>query len=705
MRFKVFHLVSFALLAACAPQINYTQYVDPMVGTDAHGHVFLGANVPFGAVQVGPSQTGDTWDWCSGYHYSDSTIIGFAHTHLSGTGCGDLGDIVLAPRTNDKPYSLFRHETEVAKAGYYKVRMDSYGADVELTATARCGFHKYHYDNPEEARVVVNLERGVRDKVTDCHAEQVGPNAVCGYRTSTGWAKNHTCYFYAEFSKSITSFKVETPETPENPDATGELFSFLTFDMGGGSDLYVKVGISPNSTEAAKANLAAEIPGWNFKKVVKDADAAWNAMLSKIDVESDDIHELRKFYSAFYHTMFNPCLYSDTGEKNVYTVFSLWDTYRAFHPLMTIVHPEMLDDVARSMVDVYKECGILPVWHLAGCETYCMAGNPAIPVLADIILKGYCKDVEGTYEAMKNSAMADNRYQKYMRDYGGYIPFDEVHVNRTVSHTQEYAIADWSLGQVAGLLGKTEDYEYFDSLSKGYRKMFDPQLQFVRGLSKDGRTFSAPFDPFHAHHNVNDYMEGTAWQYTWLAPHDVQGLIDLFGSKESFITKLDSLFVVSGFMGERASKDISGLIGQYAHGNEPSHHIAYLYDFVGQQYKAAEKVRHICTTLYTDEPVGLCGNEDAGQMSAWYIISSMGFYQVEPCGGRYYFGSPCFRRMTVNVGGGKKLEIIAHDNSDENIYIQRIKLNGEDYDKLYIEHKDIVAGGCLEFFMGSEPVK
>lgn len=713
---------------------NLTQYVDPYIGTGDHGHVFLGANVPYGAVQLGPSNITQGWDWCSGYHISDSTILGFAHTHVNGTGIGDLGDISLLPITGEVVhsrgiagdpstgvYSLFNRSTEKVKPGYYAVHLDRYNVDVELTATKRVGFHKYSYLDAKNPKVLINLEAGIGwDAPVEGYITQENDSVISGYRYSKGWAKDQRIYFTAVFSEPMTKFSVwEGKNAKEGTSLKAkDVYAEAEFAPAEGkSELFVKVAISPVSIENAKANMADELPSWNFEKTIAEADKAWNKELNRVVIKSKDQSVLRNFYTALYHTMVAPSLFCDVngdyqgadlqkhngGDQKTYTTFSLWDTYRAAHPLMTIIHPEMMPDIINTMLNIYKEQGKLPVWHLVGNETDCMVGNPGIPVVADAILKGYDGfDKDLAYEAMKNSAMKDERGLNYYKEYG-FIPFDKE--NESVAKGMEYAIADWALAQVAKQMGKTEDYEYFLKRSNSFTHYFDKSINFMRGVDSNGKFRNEPLDPFKSVHRVNDYTEGNAWQYTWLVPQNVKGLVDLFGSEDKFIQKLDSLFIVEGDLGEEASPDISGLIGQYAHGNEPSHHVLYLYSYVGQQWKTAEKVREVLTTLYHDAPAGLCGNEDVGQMSSWYILSSLGFYQVAPAGGVYVFGSPLVDEAEIHVGNGKIFRIIAENNSPENKYIQSVTLNFKPYTKSYIDFKDIKAGGQLIFKMGNTPSK
>ena len=724
------------LLPSCkSPQDQgkpLTQYVDPFIGTGDHGHVFMGANVPFGLVQLGPTQITHGWDWCSGYHYSDSTIVGFGHMHLSGTGIGDLGDISLMPVVGEVTfakgtlpdpasglYSFFSHDRESAKPGYYSVHLDRFGIDVELTATKRVGFHSYTFPaSDKNPAVVIDLERGIGSEIpTEAFIRQENDSTVSGYRYSKGWAKDQRVFFTAVFSQPIRHFTVF--DTVRLSDVRNEdmrsVFGRVDFDNNMTGPLLVKVALSAVSIENAKLNLRQELAHWDFAQTVADADREWNKQLNKIQIETDNNTDKRVFYTALYHSIIAPSVfcdvngdyrgadmkvYNDTSFTN-YTTLSLWDTYRAAHPLMTIIHPEVTGDIGRTMLNIYKQQGKLPVWHLMANETDCMVGNPAIPVLADLILKGYKVDEELALEAMKTSAMLDERDMKWLKQYG-YIPYDKEGAVETVAKGLEYALADWSMAQIAKRLNKAGDLAYFTERSRSYEKYFDKDLKFMRGVSSEGK-FREPFNPFHSSHMADDYTEGNAWQYTWLVPHDVPGLIGLFGGEEAFTAKLDSLFVVEGDMGENASADITGLIGQYAHGNEPSHHIAYLYPYVGQQYKTAEKVRYIVSNLYHDAPAGICGNEDVGQMSSWYILSALGFYQVAPAGGVYVFGSPLMNKAVVDVGDGKTFTVVAEDNSSKNIYIQSAQLNGKPYTRSYINFSDIKAGGTLTFRMGSTP--
>ena len=695
-----------SLQAATQPAKQaYTQYVNPFVGTGGHGHVFLGANVPFGHIQAGPTQKKQGWDWCSGYHYSDSIIIGFGQMHLSGTGIGDLGDIALLPvMQNNEREVKFSHKAEYATPGYYVVTLAN-GVRVELTATLRTAFHRYTFPaDVKQELVVLDLSQGIGwDKMTACSMKQEGRNTVVGSRFSTGWAKDQRVYFVAEFSQPITHQTTE-----------GDTLSVFSFEPTG-QPLMVKVGISSVSIDNARKNLQQESPDWAFNTIVADAQKVWNKELGKIDIQTDNASDKRIFYTGLYHTMTAPSVFNDVngeyrgadgktyhGDFTPYTTFSLWDTYRAAHPLMTLIHPEKQRDIAQTMLHIAQQQGRLPVWFLEGNETDCMVGNPGIPVLIDIALKGFDVDKHAVLEAAKKTQLFGDRGLDLLKKYG-YLPYDLEPTNETVAKGLEYALADGCIARLAKALKAEKDYKYFLKRSQSYRDYyFDKQTKFMRGIDSKG-SFREPFDPFKVIHRADDYTEGTAWQYIWLVPHDVHGLISAFGGDKPFTNKLDSLFIVQGDMGKDASPDISGLIGQYAHGNEPGHHIIYLYDYAGQPWKTALRVREVLNTMYHDSVDGLSGNEDVGQMSAWYILSSLGFYQVEPAGGRYVFGSPLFNEASMNVGNGKTFRIIAHNNSKENMYIQSVKLNGKPYTRCYIDFKDIVRGGKLEFTMGNKP--
>lgn len=692
----------FSLTVTAAPK-NYADYVNPWIGTGGHGHVFLGANVPFGYVQLGPTERNQGWDWCSGYHYSDSVLVGFGHQHLSGTGIGDLGDVAFLP-LNDANQTLikFSHDNETVYPGYYAIKLQNPNVFVELTATQRAGFHRYTFGaNQDKAMLAIDLIQGIGwDAAKDYALTQESDTRLVGHRFSKGWANDQRVFFVADFSQAV---KME--------EAGKGRWVITAADVT--KPLLVKVGLSAVSVANAKENLSVEIPAWNFNGVVAQAKDTWNKALSAIDIETTDSVSREIFYTALFHTMTAPSVFSDVngeyrgadgknhkGNFTNYTTLSLWDTYRAAHPLMTLIHQDMLPDMTQTFINIYRQQGKLPVWHLMGNETDCMVGNPGIPVLADMVLKGFVKDKEGAFEAMKKSAMLDERGMGLLKQYG-YIPYDKHPEMETVAKGLEYALADDCIAKVANMLGKKEDAKYFANRAKAYSKYFDKKTQFMRGLGSDGK-FREPFSPFKAIHRQDDYTEGNGWQYTWLVPHDVHGLVNLFGSEKAFTTKLDSLFIVTGDLGAEASPDISGLIGQYAHGNEPSHHVLYMYNYVGQPWKAARLLRQTMSEMYNADFDGLSGNEDVGQMSAWYVLSSMGLYQVEPAGGKYIIGSPIFNKASMKVGS-KTFTVKAVNNSKENIYVQSARLNGKPYTKSYIMYGDIAKGGTLELQMGNKP--
>ena len=697
-------LLSLMLMPLTGMAGNLTQLVNPRIGTGGHGHVFVGANVPFGMIQLGPNEHTRGWDWCSGYHESDSVIIGFGHMHLSGTGIGELGDVAFLPVLDKEQREvLFSHRAERVRPGYYSVMLDNH-IHVELTATERAGMHRYTL--PVDAKngfMVLNLNQGIGwDKMSQCGMKVESATLVTGFRYSTGWAKDQKVFFAAEFSRPVKQVQQE-----------GDSLSVFSFDNNG-SPLLLRVGLSAVSVEGAKANLRAEMNHWNFASLVADADRKWEEQLQKMHISGGTPAEQSVFYTAMYHTMIAPSVFCDVdgryrgadgqvyqGDFTNYTTFSLWDTYRAAHPLMTLIHPERQKDIAQTMLHICDQQGKLPVWHLMGNETDCMVGNPGSIALADLVMKGYLTDYKAALEALKKSDMREERGLGLLAKYG-YIPCDLDPTYETVAKGLEYAIADGAAAVVAKRYGTKSDYKYFYDRSQSYRRYFDRKTGFMRGVTSKGQ-FREPFNPFHAVHQHDDYTEGNAWQYTWLVSHDVHGLIGLFGGEKPFLQKLDSLFVAEGDLGEGASPDISGLIGQYAHGNEPSHHIIYMYNYAGQPWKAAPLLRKVFSEMYRDGLDGLSGNEDVGQMSAWYVLSSMGLYQVEPAGGRYIIGSPLFDSVEMNVGNGRTFKVTARNNSAENIYVQSAKLNGKKYTKSYVDFKDIVCGGELELVMGSQP--
>jgi predicted alpha-1,2-mannosidase len=729
--FAAFALRGYSQVKTAGQKNNtgLTKYVDEYIGTGFHGHVFVGANVPFGAVQLGPTNLSKGWDWCSGYHISDSTIIGFQHTHLSGTGIGDLGDILLMPTTGPVKvfkgtladpqsgyFSLFSRKDEVARPGFYSVKLKRYNIGVKLTASTRVGFHEYTYPASKQSHIVIDLQEGVADIPTAGFIKLVDKNTVEGFRFSKGWARDQRIYFTAVFSKPIEKFAVyDTTALQPGTFLKGEkVKGVITFSTKQGEKVLVKVGISPVSCGNALLNINKEIPAWDFNQVEDAANNAWNAELSKIQVKADSIAQLKKFYTALFHTMIAPSVFNDVNgdywgtDKKVHnstsftnlTTFSLWDTYRAANPLYTIIQPERVNNMVNTMLAIYQQQGRLPVWHLMANETNTMVGNSAVPVIADAYLKGFKGfDAKLAYEAVKTTQMQDIRGLKFVKSLG-YIPADST--VESVAMGLEYAIDDWCIAQMALKMGNTADYEYFSKRAKNYSQYFNRETGFMRG-KLSATAWRTPFSPFVSRHMQDDFTEGNAWQYTWLVPEDVEGLVALQGGEQPFINKLDSLFIAKGDMGSEASPDISGLIGQYAHGNEPSHHIAYLYTYVGQPWKTADKVRYILENFYTTKPDGIIGNEDVGQMSAWYVLSAMGFYELNPANGMYVFGSPALNEANISLSKGKSFHIIVKNNSAANKYISSITLNGKNYTHNYLLHKDLVAGGELTIWMTDKP--
>lgn len=692
---------------------SYVDWVDPLIGSGGHGHVFVGASIPHGMIQLGPNNHKKGWNWCSGYHDSDSTIIGFAHTHLSGTGIADLGDILLMPAVSvidsagylpSSAYvSTFLKQEELVTPGFYQVKLHPSGVNVELTAGERVGMHRYVYPSDKKAQVVVDLENSaqslmLREGTISSELQLINDSTVVGVRSSDEWAMNHTVYFRSVFSKPILNSRLYAKEKGKK----------MVLDFGILQEpLLVKTAVSYVSSEGALANLEAEHR--TFDEVHEDAVELWNDALSKIQVEVKDDNVKKMFYTALYHTMISPSVFQDvdgsykgadgkvyqTSDFVPYTIFSLWDTYRAVHPLYTLIDTRNADYV-NSLLAIYDQQKSLPIWHLAANETSCMVGVHSIPVIVDACLKGFSGiDVERAYQAVKSIREMNDNGLDFVRNQE-YIPADKI--SWSVARALEYAIDDYAVAQLAKHLGKEDDYQLFMKRSKYYAHYFDSDSGFMRGKLADG-SWRLPFDPSHSLHMEDDYVEGNAWQYTWLVPHDPQGLVKLFGGKKQFVEKLDSLFIVSSELNEGASIDITGMIGQYAHGNEPSHHILYLYPYVGERAKAAKLLHQVYDSFYKATPDGLIGNEDCGQMSAWYIFSAMGFYPVNPVDGTFVFGSPLLDRVTMNLNNGKKFEIIAHNNSQRNIYIKSIKLNGKPYDKFYITYEDIMNGGVLEFEM------
>lgn len=695
--------------------VSLTSYVDPKIGSGGHGHVFVGSNVPFGMTQVGPVNVSQGWDWCSGYHDSDSTVIGFAHTHLSGTGCGDLMDVLVMPVVGKELkyergrldsvgsglWSYADRSREIVRPGYYSVPLSRYDILAEMTSTSRVALHRYTFPESDESAIVIDLENGSGDTPTEFSMTADDKKRIVGYRHSRGWADNQKVYFVIDFSQPFDSF--------EKVDDRG-LYGRVNYKTKEGEQILMKVGLSAVSEEGAIANLSSELEGWDFDSTEKNANRLWEKELSKVRIKGGSDDERKIFYTALYHTLIAPSEFCDVNGDyrgandsivkgapfRCYTTYSLWDTYRAAMPLLSIIQPERYADMINTMTAICYEQGRLPVWHLWGCETDCMVGSPAIPVVADAIVKNIPGvDRKKAYDALLKTAMDTIRGNGLRQKYG-YIPFDLF--NESVAYDMEYALADWAVAQAVIAMGDSVRYKYFNERSHSYRNYFDPSVGFMRGKNSRGE-WRTPFNEFDTSHRANDYCEGNAWQYTWLVPHDIKGLRDCFGSDEKMFAKLDSLFTISSALqGEDISPDVSGFIGQYAHGNEPGHHTVYLYAMMGRPQKTADLVREILASMYSTKPDGLSGNEDVGQMSAWYILSSMGLYEVEPGSGRYWFGSPLFDEVEVDVPGGV-FKISAHGNSSKNKYISEVRLDGKKYELPYIEYSDIIKGAHLEFYM------
>ena len=715
------HLLIALLLISClAPAQNkdYTQYADPFVGTGDHGHTFPGPTMPFGMVQLSPDTRLKGWDGCGGYHYSDKVIYGFSHTHLSGTGCSDYGDVLLMatvgkPKFSNKQYSSpFTHANEKAAPGYYSVFLEKPKVKVELTVTKRTGLHKYTFPKSSSSNIILDLTH--RDYAKQGEINIVGNNEINGMRLSTAWAKNQYVYFVIQFSKPFKNSGIVKANvlTPNAKHDTGSfLKAYVSFETSEGEVIYAKVGISAVSVEGARKNLEAEQPGWDFDKLVADAKATWNSELSKIEVESADKSVMRTFYSALYHSMTPPNLYQDVDGKyrgrdlkihetkdfTYYTVFSLWDTYRAEHPLLTLIDRKRTLDFVKTFLTQYQQGGLLPVWELSSCETNCMIAYHCVPVITEAYMKGVAGfDANLALEAMKHSAM-DERAGLGSFIKNGYIKhLDAV---ESVSKTLEYSYDDWCIAQFAKKMGKMDDYNYFIKRAQNYKNLFDPSTGFMRPKQE---SFISPFDPFAVTH---DYTEANAWQYSFYEPQDMNGEMKLLGGKEKLALMLDSMFHVPSKMHGHAQSDISGMIGQYAHGNEPSHHLIYEYDYVGQPWKGQYMLRRVMNELYHDAPAGLSGNEDCGQMSAWYVLSAMGFYELCPGSDHYDIGSPIVDKAVIHFENGKTFTIKANNNLKGNVYINSVKLNGANYNKSYFNYTDIANGGELEFNMSAEPNK
>lgn len=697
-----------------------TSYVNPFIGTGGHGHTYPGATLPFGMVQLSPDTRINSWDGCSGYHFSDSTILGFSHTHLSGTGVGDYGDIRLMPtigklqtypgnssRTEPGYRSAFSHATEIAFPGFYKVNLEDYKIDVELTCTERVGFHKYIFPKSDSAHIIIDLtEAVVTEKILDIEISIENDSTISGKRQSQGWAANQYIYFVAQFSKPFQSFGITKSGKliPNLKTAKAlDLKAWVDFKTEENEEIFVKVGISAVDIEGAQKNLEAEIPHWNFEEIKQAAAEKWEQELAKIKVEGQNKTDKHIFYTALYHSLLAPNIYSDIDGRyrghdqkihqanhNVYTVFSLWDTFRTEHPLLSIIDQKRTNDMIKSMLLMYEQGGLLPVWELAANETNCMIGYHAVPVIADAILKNIGDfDKELAFEAMLKSAKMDLfGLKNYMES--GYVKADEE--SESVSKTLEYAYDDWCISQIAKYLNDSLNENYFRERAQNYQNVFDPSIGFMRARINGG--WQQPFSPTEVNFH---FTEANSWQYSLFVPQDINRLIDLLGGDNAFDKKLDELFTTNEELSGRHQSDITGLIGQYAHGNEPSHHMAYLYNFIGKPGKTQKLIHQIKTELYSNKPNGLSGNEDCGQMSAWYVMSALGFYPVTPASNTYVVGTPTFEKATLNLENGKEFIISAKGASKTSYFIQKAQLNGVNYPKSYISHSDIMQGGELDF--------
>ncbi|MFN0033664.1 MAG: GH92 family glycosyl hydrolase [Saprospiraceae bacterium] len=714
-----------------------TKFVNPFIGTGGHGHTYPGATAPFGMVQLSPDTRISMLDWdgCSGYHYSDSLIYGFSHTHLSGTGVADYCDILFMPftdgvRTEPAEYaSPFKKKKEKAEAGYYSVFLERDRIKCELTATERVGVHRYTFpENREKGNLLVDLRH--RDEVLESNLRVVSSDEIAGYRISKAWAKEQHVYFVARFSKPFASsilLDMEKDPREANPSVTSKAIVGLLEFYNDGEPLVVTVGISGTSIEGARKNLEAECAHFDFEKVKSETQTKWANQLSKIEVEGGTDAQKTAFYTALYHTMIVPNIWSDVdgqyrGRDNrshmfpkeegqseasplsegrgaggeAYTVFSLWDTYRACNPLYTILEPRRTNDFVQTFLNQYRESGFLPVWELAANETDCMIGNHAIPVIADAWAKGIRGyDCKLALEAMMKNANSDRYGLQWYREMG-FVPSDKE--PESASKTLEYAFDDWCISRMARSMGEQDVAAEFAQRAQSYKNLFDPASGFFR--ARRGASWHTPFDPFEVNFN---YTEANAWQYRFAAPQDVSGMMRLLGGREAFANQLDSLFSVSAKTTGREQADLTGLIGQYVHGNEPSHHIAYLYNYAGQPWKTQQRVRQIMDSMYSDQPDGLSGNEDCGQMSAWLVLSAMGFYPVAPGDPTYSIGTPWFEKVTLNLENGKAFVLKAPGVSAKNFYVKRMVFNGKEWPKTWLTHEMLTEGGTLEFEMGDKP--
>ncbi len=739
------------LLAACATEVaveeDYAAYVNPFVGTGGHGHTFPGAVVPNGMIQPSPDTRIDGWDACSGYYYADSLMNGFSHTHLSGTGCADYGDFLLMPTVGEQvcnpqdfskqnlPYaSAFSHASEVAEPGYYAVFLDRYGVKAEMTSTKRAALHRFTFPETDKAGFILDLDHSIQHQTNlDMKVEIVSDTEIRGHKLTEYWAFDQQASFYAKFSKPFTYEVLRDTLIDQNGKKQPRCKVLLQFATQKDEQVMVKMAVSTVDMEGAQKNLEAEIPGWDFEGVRKSARQEWNRYLSKIDVTTASQDDKTIFYTAMYHTAISPNLFTDVdgrhwgmdlkahqGDVNqpVYTVFSLWDTFRALHPLLSIIEPAKNNDYIRSLLLKAQEGGVLPKWELAGNYTATMIGYHAASLMADAYTKGYADfDLDEAYKACVRAAEYDTTgikcpdlvlpvlmpMARYYKNTLGYIPCDRE--NESVAKALEYAYDDYCISILAEAAGDYKNQEKYAKFAKAYELYFDPSTRFMRGLDSKGK-WRTPFNPRASNHRNDDYCEGTAWQWTWFVPHDVEGLVKLMGGEDAFAGKLDSLFSApSELEGDVVSADITGLIGQYAQGNEPSHHVIHLYNYVNRPWQTQELLDRVFKEQYRNDPDGLSGNEDCGQMSAWYILNSMGFYQVCPGKPVYSIGRPLFDEVVINLPDNKKFLITTLNNSKENKYIQAVKLNGKPLNTPFFEHKDLINGGTLEFVMTDQPTQ
>ena len=726
-------LVALLALGACTSKqpsqtsIDYTQLVNSFIGTDFTGNTYPGAQTPFGMVQLSPDNGLAGWDRISGYFYPDSTIAGFSHTHLSGTGAGDLYDILFMPVT--LPYkeakgelsihSKFSHSDEEASAGYYRVKLQDYNINVELTATPRCGVQRYTFPKAE-SMVILNLKKAMNwDFTMDSHIELVDSCNIRGYRFSEGWARGQKVYFATRFSRPFKSMELDNAEIKLKGEKVGtsNIARFM-FDTAEGEQITVVTALSGVSVEGAVKNLEAEAPHNDFDKYLATAKSDWNKHLQRIQVEGGEADDQVNFYTALYHSMIAPTIYSDVDgkyygpDKQVhqadgwvnYSTFSLWDTFRAAHPLFTYTEPERVGDMVQSFIAFYEQNGRLPVWNFWGSETDMMIGYHAVPVIVDAYLKGIGNfDPEKALEACVATANIDEYRGIGSYKKNGYIPYNVTDKynseNWSLSRTLEYAFDDFCIAEMAQKMGKTELANEFYKRSQNYRNVFNPATGFMQPIDDKG-VFQPNFNPdeYTAH-----ICESNAWHYFWSVQHDIKGLVSLTGGQDKFVAKLDSMFTYIPAGNEELPIFSTGMIGQYAHGNEPSHHVIYLYNKVRQPWKTQKYAAQVMHELYFNAPAGLCGNEDCGQMSAWYVFSAMGFYPVNPVSGEYEIGTPLFPEMRLNLDNGKTFTVLAPNVSRENIYIQSVKVNGQPYDKSYITHQQIMDGATVEFVMGNQP--